>query len=399
VRIGIDGCSWSNKRGFGRFTRELVGAMVTANRGAARQLSLVVDGHTCAEYEFPADLEIVEVATRQQPSKAASAAGQRGVGDILRLARVSAAQNFDAFFFPAVYSYFPLPAAVPTLVTLHDAIAERHPRLVFPSWRGRFAWKLKVATALRRSDRVLTVSQNAAEVIAATFSYPRESIDVVPEGPAPEFRVLDDQARCRALRDRFSIPATSALLLYVGGISPSKNLGGLVDAVAMMAAHEVPDWRLLLVGDLNADGFLSCGEELRSRVVAKGLGERVLFAGYLEAEDLVTAYNAADLLVLPSFDEGFGLPVIESLACGTPVAVSDRGSLPEVTGDAGVYFDPTDSTGMAEAMTRGLTDEALRRSMMAAAQEQLEQYSWARAAERVLDILDSLATGGSVLDG
>lgn len=391
LKVGIDGSCWSNRRGFGRFTRELVGAMAAVNQiDGTRNLSLIVDSQSCCEIEVPAGVELIEVPTLRQPSKAAVAGGRRPLRDLVALGRATARLDFDVFFFPAVYSYFPLPAHIPTLLTLHDAIAELHPGWVFPSRLDRLFWNLKVSFAVRRSRRLLTVSQNAAQAISSVFGATADLIDVIPEGPAPEFRVLKDPARIEEFRQRFGISRREPLILYVGGISPSKNLEGLVDAVAQLTSLGVPDWRLLLVGDVEADGFFACADAVQARIAACGLQDRIQLSGYLEAEDLVTAYNAADVLVLPSFSEGFGLPVIEALACGTPVAVSDRGSLPEVAGEAGVYFDPDEPAAIASAIARVLTDLMLRERLLAAGRRQLALFSWESAATTVLGVLDQL---------
>ncbi len=127
-------------------------------------------------------------------------------------------------------------------------------------------------------------------------------------------------------------------LLYVGGLSPHKNLPRLVEAFALGAPAEV---RLVLVGDVH-DVFHTCVPEIREAIAKHNLGDRVIMTGYVSDDDLVFLYSRAYALVQPSLMEGFGLPAVEAMACGTPVISSQAGSLPEVVGEAGVYFDPTD---------------------------------------------------------
>ena len=156
MRIGIDACCWSNQRGFGRFTRELVRHIVDHNRVDHRhEIVLVVDRHTASKWEPPQDVESLVVDTHHQPTRMANAQGQRSFRDLRRMGKAVAQGRFDVFFFPAVYSFFPIRRSIPTVVTFHDAIAENHPSLVFSNKRSRLAWWAKVRLALRQADQLL----------------------------------------------------------------------------------------------------------------------------------------------------------------------------------------------------------------------------------------------------
>jgi glycosyltransferase involved in cell wall biosynthesis len=170
-------------------------------------------------------------------------------------------------------------------------------------------------------------------------------------------------------------------LLYVGGISPHKNLSTLVTAFAALPR---PDLRLVLVGDYAGDAFLSDYETLRGRIAALGVIDRVIFTGYVLDADLVHLYNAALALVLPSFDEGFGLPVLEAMACGSPVIASRAGALPEVVGDAGQLFNPHAPGELAQAVQALLSNPALAADCRSRGLARAASYSWARSAEAAL---------------
>ena len=394
MHIAIDACCWSNRRGFGRFTRELVTHMVRQPRG--HEITLVVDRQTADEEAMPSGCRLQVVSTRRQPTRAASAEGARGVGDLWRLARGASACGADVFFFPAVYSYFPLLRRGPMVVAFHDAIAEEHPRLVLPEWRGRLLWNAKTWLARRQATCLLTVSESAREQIVRAFGYPRERIHVVNEAAGPEFRPLEETRReaVDEVRRAYGLPGDRPLLVYVGGLSPHKNLEGLLEAMARLrrrgrAVH------LAIVGDPTADGFLSSHQSLADRRQALGLADVVTFTGYVPGDHLVSLYNAADAVVLPSFSEGFGLPALEAMACGVPVAASRRGSLPEVVAEGGVFFDPADPEDMATTLERLLADDALRAALAAAALRRVRLFSWASAADRTLDLLVEVARGAA----
>lgn len=393
MRLGIDACCWSNQRGFGRFTRELVAPLVRLCAGR-HDVVLVVDRDTAETGSFPdgAALEIVE--TSRQPTRAASADSARSPLDLWRMGRGAARARPEVFLFPAVYTFYPIPRRIPTVVTFHDAIAESFPDLIFGNRRARLFWSLKTKMALWHADRVLTVSESARDQFQRVFGYPTERVAVTTEGPGPDFGIVDDPGRIAAVRARYRLPEDRALILYVGGISPHKNLDALVRAVARLPAEGGPAWHLVLVGDYEGDAFYGCYRELSAQIEAAGLGDRATFTGFVPNEDLALLYNAATLLVLPSFSEGFGLPVVEAMVSGLPVAASRAGSLPEVVGDAGLLFDPNDDASIAGSLRALLSDDELRGRLRRDGLERAKLFSWDASARRVLELLEELGGAG-----
>src|SRR5262249_52076670 len=166
-------------------------------------------------------------------------------------------------------------------------------------------------------------------------------------------------------------------LLYLGGMSPHKNLLRLIEAFARIAAGpDCRDVKLVLAGDLG-DVFHTHVPELRAAVARWGLDDRVNFPGFVPDDDLVVLYNRAVALAQPSLLEGFGLPPVEAMACGVPVVYSRAGSLPEVVGEGGLDFDPTDVAQMAGAMGRVLADGALRDELGRRALRRARRFTWA----------------------
>jgi glycosyltransferase involved in cell wall biosynthesis len=388
MRLGIDAtCLW-NRRGFGRFTSELLRAMAANRRG--HDLTLLVDREADSR-EMPPDCRVLNARPKHQVTKSAVAGGRRSPRDMWAFTRAVKRLQPHVFFFPAVYSFFPLPRRVPAVVCFHDTIAESFPDLVFPDRWSRWSWGAKVWLALRQATRVMTVSQSSRDSLVKRFAIPLEKVDLVTEGPGQIFRVQPDGRGLPALLERLGIPPGGRYLLHVGGLSPHKNLATLLRAMPQVL--RAGDVHLVLVGDDRADGFFENAAQLRAQAAAEPLlAGRCHFTGYLADEELVELYNGAWALVFPSLCEGFGLPAVEAMACGIPVVASRVGSLPEVIGDAGLYFSPLDVDDMAAAIGRMLQDEGLRRQLAARAGKRASLFTWERAAAMAYDSLERAAS-------
>lgn len=389
MRIGVEACTWANRRGYGRFTRELVSAMVA--RHPEHTFVLVVDGQTALECTFPASAELRVVETSAQPTQAAAADGSRSLGDIVRMSRSLASGRFDVVLFPTRYTFVPLPGRTPAVLTIHDATDVKHPRLLFPNWRSRLLWKLKSQLAIRRADRIVTVSNDARRQIAAAFGLREASIAVVSEGPDAGFHPRSGDEAVEHARDRYQLPRDARLILYVGGISPHKNLDALVRAAAIVRKDEPSGWHVVLVGDYQGDSFLGCYHELMALVQSIAIDKHVTFTGFVPDDDLALLYNAATMLVLPSKGEGFGLPVVEAMACGLPVIASNRNSLPEVLGGAGLLFDPESDQALAACILRLLRETDLRADLRERGLVRAGAYTWSAGADTMVGVLEDAA--------
>lgn len=377
LHVGIDATCWSNDRGFGRFTRELVEAL--AQRASGNRYTLVFDEAPATP--TPAGVGVLVAGAGGTLRAQSAGAARRSADYLFRLGAMASRAKFDVFFFPAVYSYFPLFARTPCVVCYHDTIAERFPELIFPTRRNFRLWQAKTALSKLQAKRAMTVSEASAREIEELLKIPRSRIDVVTEGPDPAFQVLDDRAGVAAARAALDIPEGAPLLVYVGGFNRHKNLLGLLDAMPkVLAAH--PAARLAIVGDTSGEGFWDNLQDLQGVVRADPtLEAAVTFTGYLDDQALVRLLNGASALVLPSLAEGFGLPAVEAMACGIPVLASRRGSLPEVVGDAGLFFDPEDSNDIAARLVEFLSDAALQSRLGANARRRIALFTWERAAE------------------
>jgi glycosyltransferase involved in cell wall biosynthesis len=392
--IGVDATCWANKRGFGRFTRELLEAVLKIDR--ANEYLFFLDRKTAEREHFPDNAKVVAVETRVAPAQAASADGNRSLRDLWAMSRAASNYKMDVFFFPAVYSYFPLSTDAKIIVTIHDLIADRHPKLIFPNYKSRLFWKIKQNLAVWQADSILTVSQFSKWQIADYFDFPDSKIRVICEGARPIFKKLPHDRIMAEKLAKYKLAEKENFLLYVGGISPHKNLSALIEAfVSVKTALNSKNLKLVLVGDYKDDPFFSAYPSLKKQIAELKLENSVLFTGFVPDEDLVYLYNAAQLLVFPSLEEGFGLPAIEAMACGTPVAASRGSSLPEVLGVAGRFFDPRNSSEMAETIIKILSCDSLRKLMSSRGLIRAEEFQWKKAAFQLLEIFDELKTAES----
>jgi glycosyltransferase involved in cell wall biosynthesis len=389
MKIGVDASCWGNKRGFGRFTRELLEAVLEIDR--SNEYLFFIDEFTSGSETIPARAERIVVKTQTSQINAASAGGRRSVKDLLAMSRAVLRHQLDVFFFPAVYSYFPIFNRTKIVVTLHDVIADHNPKLIFPDSKSKLFWKLKQNAAVRQSDLILTVSEYSKKQIVDYFKLPVSRLRVINEAARPVFKVLPKNGFLSGALARCGLRPDEKFLLYVGGISPHKNLDALIKAFERIAAD--PDFshiKLVLVGDYKDDPFFSAYPSLKRQIAALGLEEKVIFTGFVPDEDLVCLYNAATLLVFPSLEEGFGLPAMEAMACGTPVAASNSSSLPEVLGPAGRFFNPRDAEEMASVIGKILGDEKERDAMKRTGLARSEQFVWKKAASDLLGIFGEL---------
>lgn len=377
MHVGIDASAWDNERGFGRFTRSLVAALAARDSGIRYTLLF----GTLPERPVPDSVAIEIAGARQSMSAAASGAGARGGADMRTQARAAARMGADVFFFPAHYSFYPILSRMPKVVCIHDTIPERFPDLIFPTKRNFLFWRMKTKLATWQATRVMTVSEASADDIAAILGVARGRIDVVTEGAEAIFRPKAGDAPRAASRARYGIPAGVPLLVYVGGFNRHKNVLRLIEAMpAILAA--CPEAHLAIVGRTTGARFWDNVDELQAGASRDArMSGRVVFTGEISDPEMAELLNAAQALVMPSLWEGFGLPALEAMSCGVPVLASDRGSLPEVVGGGGLYFDPENGAQIAAQAVRLLTEPGLQGELAARALVRAGTFSWDRAAE------------------
>lgn len=383
MRIGVDATCWANGRGYGRFTRELMTAMFA--EAPRDEFVCFLDERARERFAVVAP-NVVPIVVPQgvSPTEAAGAESARSPLDMLRLTRAVARERLDVFFSPSVYTYFPLPPRLRAVVTVHDAIAERFPALTLPSTRARLFWGAKVRLALWQARVVLTVSEYAADEVAAVHGIRRDRLRVALEAPAREYRPPDSPAAIDAVRRRVGIPDGARWIVYVGGFNPHKHVDVLVRAHAEVAAGRDAPPILVLVGALDGDVFHGSQASIREAIRRAGTESLVRWTGYLADHDLRDLLGGAVASVLPSASEGFGLPAVEAAACGTPVIATTASPLPSLLAGGGIFVAPGDPAPLVAALARLLDDEPARRAMGAIARERAAALTWPAGARAAL---------------
>ncbi len=273
----------------------------------------------------------------------------------------------------------PVPTPRNSVVTIHDlgyrVFPAAHTRL------RRIELHLTTLWSARAARRVIAISHATRHDLITHYRIAPEKITVIHHGVSAAFAPVHDERALVAVRDRYAIGA-APYLLYVGTVQPRKNLARLIDAFALARAHTGSPVRLVLAGKR---GWLTAAIE--HRAAARGLGDAVHFAGYVADGDLPALLSGARAFVFPSLYEGFGMPVLEAMACGTPVLTSTTSSLPEVAGDAALLVDPHDTAAIADGLTRLLTDDRLHATLRERGRAHAARFTWAATAQATLGVL------------
>lgn len=278
-------------------------------------------------------------------------------------------------------SIVPLASRVPMVATIHDMSLTLYPG--YHPWRRSLLNRPLVNLAAARVNAVITVSRSAKRDIVDLYGLPPERVHVVHEAASPAFRPIHDRALLEATRARLGLP--ERFLLYVGTIEPRKNLPRLFDAFAAARQRGDLPHHLVCVGPY---GWGS--RDLHQKLEALGIAHVVHFTGYVPFDTLPVIYNLADIFVFPSLYEGFGLPVVEAMACGLPVVTASTSSLAEIAGDALETVDPLNTDALTDTLLTLATNAPRRRLLAERSLVRSRDFSWSTAAEATLDIYRSV---------
>ena len=262
------------------------------------------------------------------------------------------------------------------VVTVHDLIYLHEPRASRSRLGGAYtSWMLQ--SIEKKADAVITVSQYTKDDLIEHFpDLSPEQVVVIHEAPSALFRKISDLSVLEEPKKRFSI--SRPFVLFVGTLKPHKNIPILIEAMKVLRELRGIEHEVVIVGR----------KDERNESLLKLMSENnfVRYLGELSDEDLLLIYNLADLFVLPSFFEGFGLPAVEAMACGTPVLLSNRASLPELAPSKDILFDPLKVDALIELLYNAINNREFRKNMIDMGLEKLKKFSWQRAARETMQV-------------
>ena len=293
-------------------------------------------------------------------------------------------------FFDLFFLTLPLKKPKPTVVTIHDVIP-----LIFPEhYPAGIRGSLKFQTqkfSLKGVKAVITDSENSRKDIFKYLNYPKNKIYVVPLAPGKEFRPITNHQSLTTIKHKYQLPET--FVLYVGDVNYNKNIIGFIKAFKKLntsdgdrpslRGHDSSEVRLVLIGKAFTDENLKETKEIIQLINSLKLSKKVIRLGWVPNKDLVALYNLASVYCQPSFYEGFGLPVLEAMACGCPVVAAKTSSLPEICGSAAIMVDPYNLDDMIKGLKKALVkQEELRDKGF----QQVKKFSWGKTAQKTYEI-------------
>jgi glycosyltransferase involved in cell wall biosynthesis len=279
----------------------------------------------------------------------------------------------------------PIAGRTPALLTVHDLSFVRDPGSSTPALRRYL--NLVVPRSVARADHILADSRATRDDLIELYRTPEETITVLYSGVEPRFRPISEPMALAAIRSKYGL-GPEPFILGISTLQPRKNFVRLVQAYGALPQAVVSNLQLVIAG---GRGWLF--DAIFSEVERLGLRGRVLFPGFVADADLPALYSAARVLAYPSLYEGFGLPLLEAMACGTPVVTSTASSLPEVAGDAALLVDPLDVAALADALQRAVEDEAVRAGLIERGFRRAWQFNWGASARQLIDLYGQLGRG------
>jgi glycosyltransferase involved in cell wall biosynthesis len=368
--IGIEGRTLQGERyGVARYLMNLLREMVALEEG--NRYIVYTSGPVEPLGFAPPNLEIKTITMR--PSL---------LWRHLRLPLAMRRDGVDLHFSP---SYFlPLVKVCPAVVVVHDITFKVHPEWFAMDRRfraGDLFWR-----EVAKAERIITVSEHSKRDIVRILGVAPERVTVIGEAADAFFVPVRDVQRLDGVREKYGLG--SGFLFTAGSIHTRRNLERLIEAVSRASRVLDAPLELLILG---TPAPFSPPVDIHGTARRCGMEERVKHVPYVSEEDLLLLYNACGLFVYPSLYEGFGLPVIEAMACGAPVACSNTTSIPEVAGDAAEYFDPESVEEMAAAIARVMGDASLREKLSRAGMERAATFSWRKAAAETLAVFAAAA--------
>ena len=276
--------------------------------------------------------------------------------------------------FHGLFSRLPFMLPVPGVLTVHDLSGYKMPW--FHKRKTHFT-NLMYPLFVKRASRIIAVSEFTAKELASCFPKASDKTTVVHEAAPPEYSEVMEKSELNRIREKYDLPRR--FLLFLGTLEPRKNLPGLLEAF-LQVADTVP-YSLVISG---AIGWKT--EELFDKLKKPGVKDRVQLTGFVDRKDIPVLLSLAEVFIYPSLYEGFGLPVLEAMACGTPVITSNISSMPEIAGDAALLVDPHSTESIANAISTLAHDEDQRKLLHEKGLKRVDEFSWEETARKTLEV-------------
>ena len=266
----------------------------------------------------------------------------------------------------------PLFSSIPIVVTIHDIIPHLFPQQYLKNTVERIYYEMAIRHSIKKASKILTVSAFSKQELIKAYGVKADKIIVIANGYNEVYKPIKNKELLDGVKEKYRL--RGRYILTFGGSEYRKNVKRLIN---VYQKHFSDEYKLVVIGGKWRDIDLASEYKTDSNI---------LFLSNVPEQDLIAIYNLAEIFVFPSFYEGFGIPVLEGMACGVPVITSDVSSMPEVGGDAAIYFDPYDEKDMAEKIELVLKDDILRQEMISKGLKRVKEYSWEKCAKETLKV-------------
>lgn len=365
MNIGIDvrAAKWYRGTGIGTYTYQLINALNTLNYDSSFML---FSDNTPLDIKFKSNFNFKSLPTIQS----------NNFWDNVKIPAELTPNMVDIYHAPQNGIGLPINHNLPFVITLHDTIPLHMPETVGENYLNLFNTHMR--SIIDRCDGIITVSEFSREDISKDFNFPKEKIHVTYLASEPIYKPTSKHICNNILKKHYSIP--NNYILYVGGFSPRKNISGLIEAFSKIERKLPSDMVLVIAGTKGKsyDIYKSLTEKLH-------LSNKILFPGFISMEHMPYLYSGAELLVYPSFYEGFGLPPIEAMACGTPVIASNATSIPEILGDSALLCPPQDTDLLAESILSVLLNDNLKNLLIEKGFKKSNSLTWEATAQKTME--------------